>query len=68
MNGHDYQKLKLTEEKIKKHNLKFKVKGEFFELSGKGLILGVFITLDELYNYVCGYEAASELNYKDELQ
>jgi len=56
MNRLDYQKFKLVDNMLKDLGLSTYISGEKFMLNiDNKLLLGTFNTVDDLFNYVCGY-------------
>lgn len=58
MNGYDLQDWLRVVQKLQNLNFKWEIRSEFINIKDiKGNLLGSFIKIQELLNYLCGYEA-----------
>lgn len=58
MDGYDAQKYELCKVRAANYELQIELCGYRIKLSGKKKEYGYFHTVDELFSFLCGYDAA----------
>ncbi len=60
MDGYDVQRWKLIELKAINNDLQIDINGDKFLLRTENKFFGAFQNSDELFSFICGYEAGKE--------
>ena len=56
MDGYDAAKYEYLKDKIESNGLKIEIRGDDFELTRDGQMIGLLRTVDAAFHFVCGYE------------